>query len=166
MSKFLLSILLSTLLLFTTSVAGSPANSADREEMRALKMEQAKLKKEEHLLQLKQALNLQQHQLAAWTTYETHMKENIGNNRQMIQQLKQSQADSGIAPSSLQIAEANVARLEGQLVTAKERLAVFSDLYHVLDAEQQATIDKLTHRKLGKAARKMRHKRDCTEDCK
>ena len=69
MSKTLLAFLFSTLLLGTISTAAGPnrdgpPNPEQSQEMRALKAEQAKLRAKEHLLQLKQALNLAQNQNA------------------------------------------------------------------------------------------------------
>ena len=164
MSKTLLAFLFSTLLLGTISTAAGPnrdgpPNPEQSQEMRALKAEQAKLRAKEHLLQLKQALNLAQNQMPVWTTYETHMLDNAGNHMKMIKKLKQSQADTGKPPSSIQMAEMNVERLEQQLETAKERLAVFSKLYAVLNEEQRATVDKLAHQKVRRAAGKVRSKK-------
>ena len=97
--------------------------------------------------------------MPVWTTYETHMLDNAGNHMKMIKKLKQSQADTGKPPSSIQMAEMNVERLEQQLETAKERLAVFSKLYAVLNEEQRATVDKLAHQKVRRAAGKVRSKK-------
>ena len=159
MSKLILTFLLSTVFLITVPVTANPDNEKDRQEMMILKNEQAKLQAEERLLRLKQALNLKQEQMDAWATYEKHMKANAGKKMAMIAELRQKRAETGKPPTSLELGKANIARLEQQLTTAKERLVVFSELYKVLDKEQQATVDKLALRKVRKAARNARKQR-------
>jgi len=138
-------------------------SEAERQEFATLKMEQAKLDAKERLLKLKLALTLRSEQMDAWTTYENHVYENAGNKRKMAVKLRKQKAETGKPLTSIDLAEANVERLESQLATAKEGLVAFSSLYTILDDEQRTTVDKLTLRRIkeiAKKARKLRRNKD------
>ena len=159
MSKLMLSVLLSALFAVTGSSIAEQANTKQRQEMQSLRMEKAKIHEQERLLRLKHKLNLEQNQMQAWDAYAAHVEANAGKKMRMVKELRQKTSDKGKLPSSLDLAEANIKRLESQLASAKQRLVIFSDLYQVLDDEQRATIDKLTHRKVRTKAREAREKR-------
>lgn len=157
MSKILQSILLSTLLILSLGVLAAPGNKAqNREEFHALRMEKAKLHAQERLLFLKQSLNLKESQLSAWQAYASHVEENSAKPRSMAGELRKKHEQTGQPPTAIELAEANLLRLENKLVTARQQLAVFSELYQVLDQQQRATVDRLTLRKIKKEARKAR----------
>jgi len=158
-------ILTSCLMVAAPSFAVEP-NNENRQEMRALKMEQAKLKIKEKMLKLKQALNLQPKQMDAWAAYESHALKNVDNKIQMVSKLRKKRAETKKPPSSIDLAKANIARLENQLTTAKDKLVVFSKFYKVLNDEQKTTIDKLALKKVKHAASKVRksHKKKMKKD--
>lgn len=160
MSKLLLSIIVALSLLTTTSIQAAKPSSDDRHELQAIKMEQAKLQTQERLLRLKQKLNLQEQQLNAWSSYEKHMQESAGKQMFVAKQLRQKYAKTGKPPSSIELAKANISRLEKKLKLAKERLVIFSGLYKVLNDEQRVVVDKIALRKVKKAAKEARNKKD------
>ena len=160
MSKLLLSIIVSLSLLTTISVNAAKPSPEDRQELQAVKMEQAKLQTKERLLRLKQKLNLQEKQLAAWSSYENHMQESAGKQMFAAKELRQKYAGTGKSPSSVDLAKANINRLEKKLELAKKRLVIFSDLYKVLNDEQRVVVDTIALRKVKKAAKEARNKKD------
>jgi len=159
MSKILTSVFICTLLLFSVTLEAAPANEKDREEIRALRIEKAKLHAKERLLFLKNALKLKQSQMTAWEAYSNHVKENSSNQMAMAAELRRKHAETGSLPTALELVDANISRLEHKLATAKQQRTVFSELYQVLDAKQRATVDKLTLRKIKKEAREVRKRR-------
>ncbi len=144
-------ILLNCLIVAVPAFTAEPGNDS-RQEMRALKVEQGKLKVKERLLKLKHALNLQPNQMKAWTNYETEAINQVDKKMLIASKLRQKKAKTGKPITSIDLAKANITRLENQLTTAKERLVVFSKFYNVLNKEQQATIDKLAHKKVKRTA--------------
>ena len=159
MSKLLLTLLLSSFILTSVPlIAGSDKNN-DREEMRELRAQQAKLHSKERLIRLKTELNLTKEQQSAWAKYEAHAMENSGKRRIMSKRLRKSKADNGSLPTGLELAEANVSRLEQNLSSAKNQLHAFSALYQVLNKEHRTTIDKLTRKRVRSEAKRVRRDR-------
>ncbi|MCP3674709.1 MAG: hypothetical protein GY829_09630 [Gammaproteobacteria bacterium] len=160
MSKLLLSIIVTLSLLTTISIQATKPNPENRQELQAIKMEKAKLQTQERLLRLKQTLNLQKQQLPAWSAYEKYMQ--ASTNKQMFKavDLRKQYYKTGIPPTSIDLAKANIDRLDKKLGLAKERLVIFSALYQELNDEQRATIDKMSLRKVKKAAKEVRKKRN------
>ena len=156
MSKILLSFILTVVFQLSVSAGSKPANEQKRQEMQSLRMEKEKLHTKERLLRLKHLLNLQENQMDAWSAYEAHVEESAGNKMQMVNDLR-NRRTAGL-PTGVELAEANVARLERQLTEAKGRLSAFSEFYSVLNNDQRAAVDKLAHKKVRKAARKARGK--------
>ena len=156
MYKPLLILSLAGLLLVSVPAQAINPSAEEQQEFAALKMQQAKLNAKERLLKLKLALNLRSEQMDAWTTYETHVYENAGSKMQMTTKLRKQKAETGQLPTSIDLAEANVERLESELTIAKNGLATFSSLYNILDDEQRAIVDKIALRRIKKIAEKAR----------
>ena len=130
------------------------------QELHNLKGQQSQLETQERLLKLKTALALREEQLSVWGDYEQHMLQSSEMRHTMRGEMRERRMQRQAPPTSLEMAEKNVERLERQLAHAQERLAVFSALYNSLDEEQQATIDKLALRKVKRQAKKLRKMRD------
>jgi len=159
MFKSTLTLILCGLFLVSVPAFAVEISNKDRQEMQDLKIEQAKLKAKEQLLKLKLALNLKPEQNDSWSAYETYVTKNTGHKMQMAFQLRKQKAETGRLPTSIDLATANINRLESELTTAKERLVVFSKLYDVLDKEQRIKVDKLTLQKVKSIAAKTRKTR-------
>ena len=156
MSKFLSIIIISVLLFSSQAIDAGPATAQEREEVRALKHEQMQLRAKARLLRLKKVLNLQEDQMEAWSIYESKILEKSSQIMEMGGNLREKYADTGLRPNSLELAAANIARLEYKLAQAQDRLAIFTDFYQVLNDEQRATVDKLTLRKIRREAQRIR----------
>lgn len=156
MSKLILTFLTTALLLVTLSIGAALDSKQDREELRLVKLEQARLNATERLLGLKKMLNIKQNQIKAWEAYKKHVQDNSGIRMRMVDELRRKHDKTGKLPTSIELSQANISRLEHNLAVAKEQLAIFSELYKILDAEQKATIDKLALRKVQNEARKAR----------
>jgi len=163
MYKPLLILSLAGLLLVSVPTQALNPSAEEKQEFAALKMEQAKLNTKERLLKLKLALNLRPEQMDAWTTYENHVYENAGSKMQMAKKLRKQKAETGQLPTSIDLAEANIERLQSELALAKSGLVTFSGLYNVLDDDQRAIVDKIALRrvkKIAQKARKLRRNKD------
>ena len=163
MYKPLLILSLAGLLLVSVPTQAFNPSAEEKQEFAALKMEQAKLNAKERLLKLKLALNLRPEQIDAWTTYENHVYENVGSKMQMAKKLRKQKAETGQLPTSIDLAEANIERLQSELALAKSGLVSFSGLYNILDDEQRAIVDKVALRrvkKIAQKARKLRRNKD------
>ena len=77
MSKKLLIFIVSTFLLSGGVVLAEHKSESEKEELRAVKMQQAKLHAKERLLRLKHALKLNDSQTAAWSDYKKHVEESV-----------------------------------------------------------------------------------------
>ncbi len=156
MFKPMLILSLASLLLVSVPSQAFNPSAEEKQEFAALKMEQAKLNAKERLLKLKLALNLRPEQMDAWAIYEEHIYESAGNKIQMAVKLRKQKAETGQLPTSIDLAEANVERLESQLATAREGLVTFSGLYNILDDEQRTIVDKVALRRVKKIAQRAR----------
>lgn len=144
----------------TPAMAAKPKVDEETwQEMHQLKGQQSELQTKERLLKLKTALNLRDDQMAAWGDYEQHMLNSTEMRHNMRAAMRERRMQRQAPPSSLEMAEQNVVRLERQLAHAKERLAVFSALYSSLDDEQRAKVDKLALGKVKRQAKKLREMR-------
>lgn len=159
MSKILLIITITALLLTSGSVLANPKTDSERSELRAVKMQQAKLHAKERLIRLKQALKLKDNQMSAWADYEQHVEESGASREAMVKQLRNKHDKTGKPPTSVDLAKLNVVRLEHKLSKAKTQLKAFTKLYTVLDDEQKETVDKLARKKIKHEAKKIRMKK-------
>ena len=127
-----------------------------RKEMMDLRHQKATIEAQERLLKLKTALNLTDAQIPAWNDYESYMLSEQQDRHAMRSDMQQRRMENRTPPTSLELAEMNVQRLETQLSVARERLSVFTNLYGVLDDEQRQMVDKLSHKKIKRMAREAR----------
>jgi len=156
MSKRLISLLLTGLLISSFSLIADDSMDKNHQEMRQLKMQQAELAAKQKLLHLKQELNLKESQLKAWEVYQANLLKNAGKKNQITQDLRKKHKDSNTKPTSLDLAKININRLELRLTTAKSQFKALEVFYAQLDHEQQAKIDKMMHRKIQKEAKRLR----------
>lgn len=162
MSRKFFACLISFLLLFAPTLSADPEKKKTQQELRALKMQQSKLQAKERLLRLKQSLNLEESQLQAWQTYSEHMLSQPEKKAKMVATLRQQGKKEGL-PTSIDLADANIRRLEAQLKNAREQRAAFSAFYQALNEEQRSIIDKSALKKVKREARKVRDKRKKAE---
>ncbi len=163
MSKLLLTLAISSLalssLLLPSTLNARPsekAASADRAELRAIKMEKAKLHTQERLLKLKTALKLNENQMGDWKTYSDYMTSTSNNKLNALVSLKNKLTNAESPPTSIELAKLNITRLENKLSGAKNQLQAFSKLYKILDKAQRETVDKLARRKVHREAKSLR----------
>jgi len=157
MSTFAISgIVFSTFALSPLNVSAAEKSDADQTEIRALKIEQAKLHAKKRLLKLKIALDLKDNQMDAWNTYSKTMTDNATKNLQILSKKRQMRSALKTKPSSIDLAKGNVKRLEHKLNQAKVQLAAFSKLYSVLDDQQKEKVDTLARRKIHREAKALR----------
>lgn len=145
--------------IFSTSLLADPQmNPEDRKQMMEVRAHKAQLETKERMLKLKTALTLRPEQMTAWDSYESFMLNSQKQHHAKRKEMHQKRKAAGKPPTSLELAEQNVKRLEDRLSNAKERLVVFSNLYNSLDEQQKQTIDKLAHRKIKHMAREHRQR--------
>ena len=157
-SRTLIGILFVSSIMYGTVDAKPKADPETRAEMLELRTQKAKLAAQERLLKLKTALELRDNQMAAWNDYEAYMLNEQSQRHSMMADMQQRRINKQAPPTSLELAQKNVDRLEQQLANAKQRLAVFTDLYNVLDANQQKVVDRLAHKKVKRKAKELRRK--------
>jgi hypothetical protein len=156
MSKLLSALFISTLLLTQISIYAEDRRSQDRHEMRELKQQENELRAKQRLLQLKSALNLQADQEQAWDKYEISILENMSQKREMTTQLRQKYRNTDQKPNALELAQANISRLESKLADTKDQYLALEEFYNFLNDEQKQMIDKVVQRKIKNAAKKLR----------
>ncbi len=159
MSKLLSAILISTLLLTQFSINADDRRTQDRQEMRELKQQENELKAKQKILRLKSALNLQSDQGQAWVKYESSILQNMNQKREMATQLREKYRNTNQKPNALELAQANVSRLESKLEESKEQYLALEEFYNQLNDEQKQTIDKVVQRKIKNAAKTLRKAR-------
>jgi len=129
------------------------------EEMIELKTEQAQLKSKEKLLRLKTALNLRENQMSAWNSYENFMMNSSLKISESRVQMHKRRMEQKAPPTSVEMGEMHITKLEEKLANAKQKQAVFSKLYKNLDDTQKQTVDKMAHKKVKRMAKKLRKAR-------
>ena len=139
-------------------------NPETRKEMMSLRHQKATIEAQERLLKLKTALDLREEQMPAWNDYETYMLSEQQERHIMMSEMQGRRMENRTPPTSLELAEMNVQRLETQLTKARERLSVFTNLYSALDDEQKQKVDKLSHRKIKKKAKELRKMRKANKN--
>ncbi len=157
-SRTLIGILFVSSLMYGTVDAKSKADPEKRAEVLELRAQKAKLAAQERLSKLETALALREDQIAAWNDYEAYMLNEQSQRHSMMADMQQRRMNKQAPPTSLELAQKNVDRLEQQLANAKQRLVIFTDLYNVLDDEQQKVIDRLAHKKVKRKAKELRRK--------
>ena len=157
-SRTLAGILFISASMYTTVDATPNIEPETRVELLELRTQKAKLAAQQRLLKLKTALQLRDDQMATWNDYEAYMLNEQSQRHLMMADMQQRRLNKQAPPSSLELAQKNVARLEQQLNNARQRLVVFTDLYNVLDADQQKVLDRLTHKKVRRNAKELRRK--------
>ena len=141
---------------FTSLQANPQTNAEAKKELLELKTQQAKLAAQERMLKVKTALQLRDDQMAAWNDYEAYMLNEQSERHIMMKDVQERRINKQAPPSSLELAQKNVERLERQLENAKQRLVVYTDLYNVLDDEQRQKLDRMANKKVKRMARELR----------
>ena len=158
-SRTLLGLIIGTSCLFSIAEAKPVRDAEARAEMMQLRAQKATINAQERMLKLKTALELRENQQSAWNDYEAYMLNELSQKKSMMADVRERRMGKQAPPSSLELAQANVVRLEQQLNNAKQRLVVFADLYNVLDEEQRQTVDRLTHKKVKRMAKELRKRK-------
>ena len=169
MNRILLSLITTALVGFSSPALANPSDEemaqkkAYIEEMRALKHQEMQARHKQRLLHIKEKLNLNESQLAAWEAYEASQLARAGHKGAMLKELKAKHAATGEPPNSMELAEANVERLTHQLEEAKANLRIYSDLYYSLDEEQKKVMDGLARKHVREKAKDIMVKRRAEE---
>lgn len=155
-SRALITLLLAVGLGFSTIQANPEVSAETRKELLELKSQKAKLAAQERMLKVKTALQIRDDQMAAWNDYEAYMLNEQSERHIMMKEVQERRINKQAPPTSLELAQKNVERLEQQLENAKQRLIVYTDLYNILDDEQRQKLDKMANRKVKRMARELR----------
>ena len=153
-SRAVIAILLVTGLSF--SVVEAQPDEESRKELLELRSQKAKLTAQERMLRVKTALELRDDQMSAWNDYEAYMLSEQSERHIMAKEMQERRINNQAPPTSLELAQKNVERLERQLENAKQRLVVYTDLYNVLDDDQRQKLDRLATKKVKNMARELR----------
>ncbi len=157
--RILVALLLTTGLAFTTISANPKVDPDTKRELLELKSQKAKLETQEKMLKVKTALELREDQMAAWNDYETYMLNEQSERHIMMKEMQERRINNEEPPTSLELAQKNVERLERQLENARQRLVVYGNLYSVLDDDQRQKLDKLANKKVKRMARELRKRK-------
>ena len=166
MSKLLSAILISTLLLTPFSIRAEETTVQNHSEMRELKQQENELKAKKRLLSLKSALKLQSNQAQAWNEYEASILQNINQKREMATLLREKYRNTNQKPNALELAQANVSRLESKLEKTKQQYLALEEFYGHLNDQQKHKIDKAIQRKIKHEASKLRKVRKSNKEPK
>lgn len=128
------------------------------QEMMQLRGQKARLEAQEKLLRIKTALKLRDDQMGAWSDYENFMLKSTDERLAMMAKLHQRRMEKKAPPTSVQLAEDNIQRLEDKLANAKSRYKVFKALYNKLDEQQRQTVDRMAHKLVRDKAKDLRNK--------